>query len=516
MTSAEYKGIYGKESMTSPEYRNKRSASTRGENNPNYNNTWSEEQKKKLSEKNKGRQAWNKGKTIQDYTQFQSESLINGIQKREQRYKNGELHRHSTFLSDDAKQKISESVKTYAEHNQDEVKQRAQKAVVTKRHNGYDFGANMRGKKHSDETKTKISKSSSMYAELKKKQSHERLMALLAESDLNFISRHDNVVTVECSKCGCNFQRTKQYFTPSKFSDDMCPSCFPRDTLISAAEVELNEYIRSIYDGVVISSDRQALGNKEIDIFLPELNIGIEFNGLYWHSEIQLISNGYSPKKDFEKYKLATSNGIRLIQIFEDEWKYKPNIVKSMLASILNKSQNRIYARKTEIKEISASEANAFVKDNHIQGSGRSNVRYGLYHDGTLVSVMTFSKSNLSRKVNTWEVDRFCSVLGTNVVGGASKLFSKFLKEHKPDTVISYSDNRWNTGKVYEHIGMIKDKQTTPGYWYFYRGQCERIHRFTLRKNSNDEPQLTEWENRVKQGYNRVWDCGHTLWCYRT
>ena len=517
ITTAEYKAKYGKEAISSPEYRQKRSMSNRGKNNPNYRNTWSDKQKNNLSKNNSGNTPWNKGKCSSEYTEEYKESIANGIAKREHKYRTGELTRHVNNYSKETRQKISDAVSEYAGKNRDKIKQRAQKSVETKRLRGYDFGSNMRGKHHSAEARRKISETSTKTAQRKKEESHRRILKLLEDKELEIISNMDkDVVTVYCKMCESTFTRTKQYFTPSKFKDELCPVCYPRDVLVSESEQELADFIRSIYQGTVNTSDRHTLGNKkEIDIFLPELNIGIEYNGLYWHSELQLLKAGQQVKKDFEKYKTAQRNGIRLIQIYEDEWKFKKDIVKSRLLSILGKSKQRIYARKTIVKEISSKEANQFIKRHHIQGTGRSNIRYGLYYNNDLVSVMTFSKSNVSRKVNKWEIDRFCTIQEANVVGGANKLFSKFIKEYDPEIVVSYSDNRWNTGKVYEHLGMVKEKETVPGYWYFYGSQCERIHRFSLRKNKNDDPELTEWENRVRQGYNRIWDCGHTLWIYR-
>lgn len=122
---------------------------------------------------------------------------------------------------------------------------------------------------------------------------------------------------------------------------------------------------------------------------------------------------------------------------------------------------------------------------------------------------MTFSKGNHSRKGKGWEIDRYCSKSGIQVVGGASKLFKHFIRDVDPDTVISYADLRYGTGNVYEKIGFIHDSDTVPNYWYF-KNHLQRHHRFSLRKGAvdGDDPNKTEWENRVNQGWNRIWDCG--------
>ena len=151
-------------------------------------------------------------------------------------------------------------------------------------------------------------------------------------------------------------------------------------------------------------------------------------------------------------------------------------------------------------------------------GAGRSKIAYGLYYNQELVSVMSFSKNNPSRKFinndDIWELDRFATKLNTTISGAAQKIYSHFIKKHDPKKVISYSDNRWNSGKVYELMGFEKENDGTPNYWYFRPNDSVRYHRYTLRKNANDDQSLTEYENRLQQGYLRIWDCGSSKWVW--
>jgi len=158
--------------------------------------------------------------------------------------------------------------------------------------------------------------------------------------------------------------------------------------------------------------------------------------------------------------------------------------------------------------------ANSFIEENHIQGAGRSNYRIGLYYGEELVAVMTFSNKEISRKLSGWEINRFACKKNTIVVGGASKLFSHFINEKAPDKVISYADTRWSDGNLYEKLGFSFDSQTVPNYWYFKGSNAVRIHRYTLRKTADDNQSLTEYENRLLAGYDRVYDCGSTKWVW--
>lgn len=455
---------------------------------------------------------YNKGKKVTD-----SETLIkiaNGIAIREEKYKSGELIRLSNSFSNHTKQLLSDKQIEYSKNNPKEMSKRAKKAAKTKKDRN--ISGPMKGKQHSIETKQKLSVISQNTNYNKTTQSNKQISEKITELNLTLLSEiFDKNLKLQCNSCQSFFSFTKQYFTPSKVKTTICPVCYPRNIKKSKSESEIYEYVQSLIPSA-ISSYRTHYHGKEIDIFIPELNLGIEFNGLYWHSESTLVSNGKSPTSDFEKQKYFFEQGIRIIQIFEDEWENKQLIVKSRLKCILGKISNVIYARKCKIMEISSKQSSQFCNDNHLQGSGRSNIRLGLFYNERLVSVMTFTNNNISRKLsNVWEINRFSSLLDIIVIGSADKLFKHFLKMIDSEMVISYSDNRWSNGNLYRQLSFEKVGQESPNYWYIKSNIIKRIHRYSLRKNKDDDQKLTEYENRLKQGYIRVWDCGHSKWQWK-
>jgi hypothetical protein len=463
-------------------------------------------------DKFKSRIPHNKGKKITDVNQLLK--IKEAINKREHRYQQGEFNRGSTKTIEQ-KEVLSKRTKEYANRHKEEMIERAHKAVETKIKNGYDFGKNMRGKTHSQETKEKIKNKSINIIQEKTIRFYKNILEKLLELDLSLIGPiTETQLNLECNKCHTKFSFTKQYFTPSKFKTSMCPICFPRTIARSRGELELFNFIKSLSPDA-ISGYREKYHSKEIDIFIPSLNIGIEFNGLYWHSEPALLANNRSPKSDFIKQQTFIDQGVRMIIIFEDEWSNHKEIVKSRISNILKRTTNSIYARKCQVKEVSSIDSAAFCNINHIMGKGRSNFRIGLFYDDKLVSLMTFTKNNLSRKSkDTWEINRFASLLNTNVVGAASKLFKFFLKNIDPVKVISYADNRWSTGELYKHLEFKKINNGTPNYWYIQSNILQRIHRFTLRKTKKDDRNLTEFQIRTNQGYTRIWDCGSSKWLW--
>lgn len=314
----------------------------------------------------------------------------------------------------------------------------------------------------------------------------------------------------KCNSC-------EQQFEDTLFSGHIpkCPTCFPKT--VSLGEQEIKDYIKSFNKCELEFNKRYLLDNRfEIDIFDKNTNIGIEFHGLYYHSE---ISGGKNKKYHLEKLEKCLERDIHLIQIFENEWFDKTNIVKSIINSKFNFNIRKIFGRKCEIKSISYSESCDFLEKNHIQGKDKSSIRIGLYFNDELVSVMTFCKSRFDKKIQ-YEMSRFCNKLNTSVIGGASKLFKHFVKNYNPSTIVSYSDRRFFNGNVYGQLGFKFIHTTPPNY--FYQKRRHLFNRQSFQKHklpkllSNFDPKLTEWENMKNNGYDRIWDCGNLKYVWES
>lgn len=306
----------------------------------------------------------------------------------------------------------------------------------------------------------------------------------------------------------CENGHTYSQMPNKHLSGHGCPYC---SHVVSNPEKEITGFIESLGLDVVNNKRSVLFDAREIDMVVPSKNVAIEYDGLYWHSERTKPSKTYHLDKTVECGK----NGMRLIHIFEDEWLYKREIVESRLRVILGGELERIYARKCVVRPIENDLCAKFLEQNHIQGGNvRSSIRYGLFHDNELVSVMTFCKprKNLGRNANEgdYELLRFCNKLNATVIGGASKLFKHFVRENDPKTVISYADRRWNTGQVYETLGFDFSHFSQPNYFYII-GQ-KRYNRFNFRKDilvrQGFDSTKTEHQIMLDRGIYRIYDCG--------
>lgn len=491
ITTAEYKEKYG--SVVSDDYKEKKRNAMSGSNNPNFGNKHSDHTKKLISEKNKNRVAPNKGQRM---TANQKELLSAKAKERNKNWKETNSHplsgrTHTAETKDKIKEKRKQQVIT---------NEQIQKAIQTKKDNGYDF-ATFKGKTHTDETKNKISAASKKTAIVKRNKSIQLAASRLNQCGYLLKNVNENILDIECKTCNTVFNRTRQYATPSKLNAEMCPVCYPPTIGFSNAEKELFDFV-SMHT-VAVGNVRNIIPPYEIDIWVEEKNLAIEFNGLYWHSEIYKDSKYHSNKS-----KLCNEKGIKLLQVFSDEWELKRDIVKSRILSSLGIFNRRLQARKCIVKEINTKTASDFLSNNHIQGTGRSNIKLGLYFDNELVSVMTFLNSDISKGVKGWELNRFCSVLDTQVIGGAGKLFNYFIKQYNPESITSFADARWsNNDSVYTKIGFVDAGETPPNYWYFITNEGVRYHRYSLRKPNGCKQ--SERELRESQGYLRIYDCGN-------
>lgn len=260
------------------------------------------------------------------------------------------------------------------------------------------------------------------------------------------VSRIDgNVCTFICETHGEFIQDVHTFM--SKYPG--CPKCSGGSSL---GEKEVIKFIEENYSGRILLKDRYLLkeSNRELDIFLPEASIGIEFNGVYWHSFPRTYKQYHRDKR-----KSCESKGVRLIQIWEDEWIDSKEKIKSYLLSVLGKRDKKVYARSCKVSEISYHSAKQFLDDNHLQGYGiKCNNYIGLFDEGgNLVSVMSFKKGFNTSGV---ELQRFCTLPGVSVVGGFTRLISFWSKKNPGIKLISFIDLDKFDGHSYYLAGFKK------------------------------------------------------------
>jgi hypothetical protein len=277
----------------------------------------------------------------------------------------------------------------------------------------------------------------------------------------------------------------------------------------SLIEDEITRFIQQHYDGEILLKNRAILsGRREIDIYLPALNLAFEINGIYWHSEIWGKYREYHLSKTEE----MISKNIHLVHIFDYEWLYKKDIIQSIILNKLNVIPTKIHARKCNIKLVNSEDKIAFMNDNHIQGNCISSINLGLYYQDNLISMMTFGQ-NRFKQDGTIELLRFCNKININVVGGASRLFQYYIRNYNPQTIVTFADRRFSLGRLYPILGFEFHSFTKPSY--FYWKSMKIYNRMSFQKHmlkdklDKFDPKLSEYNNMLVNGYNRVWDCGN-------
>ena len=320
--------------------------------------------------------------------------------------------------------------------------------------------------------------------------------------DINYISYEDgfNIFKCDCDKEHTFKISTDDYYGRIKSGNKLCTICYPISDLSSLKEKMLLHYISNIYDGEIITNWRE---KYEIDIYLPELKLGFEFNGLHWHSEKYKDKNYH-----LDKTKYFQERGIRIIHIWEDDWIHKVDIIKSQIRNWLGLTEGKIFARDCQVRLIKDSKiSSTFLNENHLQGVDKSNIKLGLYYNEDLVSIMTFNKSEGRKKMTEgeWNLSRFCNKIGINVVGGSSRLLIYFVSNWNPVRIVSYADRDWSIGNLYYKLGFNLVSESKTDYKYIINGR--RIHKSRFRK-SKLNTQLTESQYMKNLNITKIWDCG--------
>ena len=329
-------------------------------------------------------------------------------------------------------------------------------------------------------------------------------------SKVEYIDSHTKVCII-CPEHGEFWQRPYEHL-----QNRGCPKC---SHICSRAEQDIMKFIEGC-NVSVISKNKDILNGKELDIYIPEKKIAIEYDGLIWHSEKFNKVRDYHLNKTIECEK----QGIRLIHIFEDEWLKHEDIVKSKLKHILGLDTEliKIFGRKTEINTIDRKTAKEFLEKNHIQGYARSTIYLGCFYGNNLVGVMTFKREN--KVGDKWELTRFATDITKHCIGVGGKLFKYFIRNYNPSEVKSFADRRWTTSlnnTLYDNLGFKLNKILKPDYSYVVNS--ERMHKFDFRKkrllkkypNKGLNLNMTEHEMCKKLGFYRIYNCGliKYKWC---
>jgi hypothetical protein len=215
-----------------------------------------------------------------------------------------------------------------------------------------------------------------------------------------------------------------------------------------------------------------------------------------------------------DKTNYFKEKGIKIIHIWEDDWTLRRNIIESQINNLLKINSGKIFARKCIVKEVCVKDCKKFLNENHIQGSVSSQIKIGLYFEDELVSIMTFNNSEGRKKMENggYNLNRFCNKCGVNVIGGASKLLSYFIKNYEVKRIVSYADKDWSIGNLYEILGFINVGGNGPDYKYIVDNQ--RVHKSRYKK-SKLKTTLTEAKQMEINGFHKIYDCGKLKFEYK-
>ena len=274
----------------------------------------------------------------------------------------------------------------------------------------------------------------------------------------------------------------------------------------SKNELEIKDFLNSF--GFNFETDNSVLEGKHIDLYDDSLKLGIEYSGTWCHHEnIDRIDKKYH----YNKWKIAKSKGVELITIWDYEYITRREQVKNFLLARCGIFDRRIYARNCVFSE-SFDKHFDFFDVNHIQGRPHTIERnFILSYDNEIVAVASFSKHH--RNGSDIVLNRLAFKAGLQIIGGASKLIKNSL-QHFNQRIITWSDNRYSNGGIYEKAGFQKNADLNPDYFYENGPGNIKSKQSMTKKNMKCPPDMTEREYALSLGWNRVWDCGKIRWVY--
>ena len=446
--------------------------------------------------------------------------------KIKEKTKKTNLERYGTtcnLLSDECKNKTKKTnLKKYKVENvfsSEEIKEKIKKTNLQK------YGVEFSGQVTQNKEKTKktnlekygvtsYSKTEDFKKTLKDK-NHIKLINKIGEDYKLVKNLKENKFRFLHKSCNKKFTISRDLLNLRYSREhELCLNCNKPSNQSSHGEIEISKFLDNL--GIkYLHRDKKLISPYELDFFIPKFNVGIEFHGIYFHSN-KFKKNNYH----YKKWEISKEKNITLLQIFSDEWYTKKEIVKSVIKTKLGIFEQKIYGRKCVIKNLNSTEYSKFLDSNHLQGNCNSKYKIGLYYNEELVSVIGLSKkrTSLGGKKNDdggLEIVRFSNKINTQVIGGFSKLLSYIKKNIEFNHLITYSDLRYFNGLIYEKNGFKFKHQSKPNYWYVDTNG-KRYHRYNFAKHKlvkmGYDKNLSESTIMKNLKYKKIWDCGNFKW----
>ncbi len=301
---------------------------------------------------------------------------------------------------------------------------------------------------------------------------------------------------------------------------------------MSTMELQINQLLHELVpNATILRNCRSVITPYELDFYLPEYQFAIECNPTATHNSSFADPWGTACKSyQYHKMKsvMCRDSDVFLFHIFGYEWETRRDVIKSMIRNLLRCNEVKIYARNTSLQIVGHEEGKKFLSENHRQGAVAYSTGLGLYHGGELVSLMCFNKmrSTAGKTADdtsqTYELSRFCNKMNTTVIGSASKLFKYYVNNFQFDKIVSFSDIAHTKGGMYENLGFVKIRESSPSYvWvdlstehYLSRVACMKSNLCRTLHDENVDMNLTEREIMESHNYVRVYDSGTIRWEY--
>ena len=323
---------------------------------------------------------------------------------------------------------------------------------------------------------------------------------------LDYVINDDNTLDIKCC-CGeehyFNITYKNLYQRKMIQHSTLCTICNPLQKSYSAGEKEVCDFIKQHYVGNIIEQDKIILNGSEIDIYLPDINFGIEYNGVFWHNETFKETLYHHNKSN-----ICYEQNIQLFHLWEDEWHNKKDLIISILKRKMKIFDDVINSDDCELRYVTdIKEVRLFLTDNHIEGFIASNIKLGLYYGDKLVSLILFKKLK-----NGYQLLRHCDAMNTEIIDGFERLFNYFIDEYNPENIVSYLNRDYFGNEIYLKNNFKLDGITSVDYFYVNCTTMDRVNKFNCRKSSlikeGGVDIRTESEIMSDNGYSRIFDSG--------